>query len=146
MFRRLFQRFQHGIEGVAGKLMDFVDDVDLETPAGWRIGGAIEQLRHVVDAAIRGGIELDVIDEAAAIDFHAGRADSAWRGRHPGFAIQRLGHDPRQRGLADATRAGEQIGMMQPPLLQGMGQRTHHMLLPHQGGKGFRAPFRARTW
>ncbi len=141
MRRRLFQRFQHRIERMAGKLMDFVDHIHLVAARRRRIGCPLQQLRHVIHAAVRGGIQLDVIHKAAAVDFDARRTHAAGRRSHASFAIQRLGHDARQCRLAHPARAGEQIRMVQAVLFQRVRQCAHNMFLSHQRGKGFWAPF-----
>jgi hypothetical protein len=46
------------------------------------------------------------------------------------LAIQRLGQNARHRGLAHATCAREQIGMVQALLGQRIGQSLNHVLLP----------------
>ena len=47
------------------------------------------------------------------------------------LAVERLGQDARHGGLADAARAGEQVGVVQALRAQRIGQRLHHVLLPH---------------
>ncbi len=143
---RLFQRLQHRVEGVVGQHMHFVDHVDLEASDRRRVDRLVEQLGHLVDAAVRCRVHLDVVDEAARIDLGAGLADAAGlRGDaavavRPG-AIQGLGQDARQRGLADAARTGKQVGVMQPLLFQRMRERAHHVLLADQRGEIPGAPF-----
>ncbi len=55
-------------------------------------------------------------------------------------AIQRLGEDPRQRRLADATRPGEQVGVVQPPRVERMRERAHDVVLPDGRGEIARTP------
>ena len=138
--RRLFERFQHRIEGVAREHVHFVDDVDLEAPAGRRVERVFQQLAHVVDLRIRGSVEFDQVDVAAGVDIGAGAALAAGLGADAGFAIERLGDNARQRGLADAAGAGEQVGVMQPLLGERIGQRPDDVLLPDQFGKRFGPP------
>ena len=87
--------------------MHLVDDVHLETTAGWGVLGVIQHLAHIVDAGIGSGIELDQINETAAINFLAGAAFPARSGGDAGQTIQRLGKDTRNGGLADSSGAGE---------------------------------------
>ena len=61
--------------------------------------------------------------------------------RDAGLAIERLGQNARERGLADAAGAGKQIGMMQPLLFKRVGKRPDHVILSDQLGKALRAPF-----
>jgi hypothetical protein len=137
MLGRLLQRLQHGVEGVIGEHVHFVDHVDLEARIRWRVNRLLQQLRHFIDAAIGGGIHFDVVNKAAGINCRAGFADAAWLGGDTTIAIgtatiERLGQNPRQSGFTDATRTGKQIGMMQSLLLQRMGQRPHDVFLPDQ--------------
>ena len=74
MRRRLLQRLQHGVEGVVGELMHLVDHVHLVAAAARGIGGTLEQIDHVIHAAIGRGIHLDVIDKATRINRHTGVA------------------------------------------------------------------------
>ena len=57
------------------------------------------------------------------------------------LTIERFGENTRERSFADPTCAGEQIRMVQAFLLQRMGERAHHMLLPDQAGEVFGAIF-----
>ncbi len=50
--RRLFERFQHSVERMPSQHMDFVDHVDFESAAAWRVYRLLEQLCHFLDAAI----------------------------------------------------------------------------------------------
>jgi hypothetical protein len=45
-------------------------------------------------------------------------------------AIERLGQDPRHRGLAHTPGAGEQVGVVQALRIERIGQGPHDMLLP----------------
>ena len=72
----------------------------------------LEQLPHLVDAGVGRGVDLDQIDEAPGVDLQARRALAARRRSDSGLAVDRLREDARQRGLADAARAGEKVGVM----------------------------------
>ena len=66
VLRRLFQRLQQGVEGLAGEHVDFVDDVNLESrPAGPHVD-VLPQLADLVDAAIAGAVDLQHVDVVAA--------------------------------------------------------------------------------
>ena len=101
----------------------------LKRPHRRQVLRVIQYLAHVVDAGIRRGVELDQVDKAPGINLRTRRAHAARRRRDAGFAIQALGEDARHRSLADAARAGKQIGMVQAVLRQRIGQRLHHMRL-----------------
>src|SRR5690606_26574320 len=55
--------------------------------------------------------------------------------------VQAARHDSAQGGFTHATRAREQIGVMQTLLVERMHQCLQHMLLPYHVLKGPRAPF-----
>ena len=105
--------FSIALKAAARQHVHFVDDVHLEAAAGRRVQRVLQQLAHVVDLRVRGRVELDQVDEAPAVDLGAGAAHAARLGGDAGLAVQRLGDDARERGLADAARAGEQIGVVQ---------------------------------
>ena len=133
--RRLFQRFEHRIKRVARQHVHFIDDIDLEASAGRRIQRVFQQLAHVIDLRVRRRIQLHQIDKASRVNLGAGAAFSARRIGNAGFAVERLGDNARQRGLAHTARAGKQVGVMQTLLLERITQRTNNMLLPDQFGK-----------
>src|SRR5204862_2248243 len=107
---------------------------DLEATDDRLVDRLIEQPRDLVDAAVRGGVELDVIDEAAGVDVAAGRAQATRLGGDPAVAVrtravERLGEDARDRRLADAARAGEEIGVVEALLRQRVGERLDDVRL-----------------
>ena len=67
------------------------------------------------------------------VEMHAGR------GRGSLGAVQRPGEDARRAGLARATHAGEEIGLVDTAALlgsaQGVGQGLHAAFLPHEVGQ-----------
>ncbi|CDE48066.1 dual specificity phosphatase catalytic domain protein [Sutterella sp. CAG:351] len=64
---RLFQRLQHGIEGRAGKLMHFVDHINLEAGVRRRVHSLLKQCRHLIHASVARRVHFDVIDEMPLI-------------------------------------------------------------------------------
>ena len=118
----------------------FVDHVDLVAAGHRCIHDLLEQLGHVFDAAIRGGVHLDVIGESPLLDRDAGTAHPAWPGTDADFTVQRARQDARDGGLADTAGSGEQIGMMQSAGVQRVSQRSDHMLLADQRLERSRAP------
>jgi len=126
---RLFQRFQHGIESGARQHVHFVDDVDLEATDGRGVLGILQQLTHAVDLCVGGRIDLQQVDEAAAVDVDASGTLPAWHGGDAGFTIKGFGEDARQCGLADAACTGEQISVMQALLFERVAQGADHMFL-----------------
>ena len=134
LFATATRRFPHGPS------CNFVDDIDFEAGIGRRVERVFEQLAHVVDLGIGSGVELDQVDEAPRIDLEARRALAARLSGDTGLAVERLGNDARQRGLADAARTGKQIRVMQSLLPEGVGQCRNGMFLADQLGKRLGPP------
>src|SRR5690349_2619948 len=101
--------------------MNFVDDVNLEpSPAGPH-ASVLPQLADFVDAAIAGAVDFQDIDVFAPADAHADVALVARMGRGAVHAVERLGENPRGRGLAHPTGAREQVSVSDPVRFDGAG-------------------------
>ena len=111
--------------------MRLVEDVDLVAALDGLEHDAVADLADVVDPALRGGVHLDHVERAAVRDRDAGVAGLVRRGRRAVLAVQRLREDARQRGLAGAARAGEEIGLAHLPVLDRVLQRPDDRLLAH---------------
>jgi hypothetical protein len=59
--------------------------------------------------------------------------------------IQAFGDDPRDGGLADPARAGEQVGVMQALVVQGVDQSLEHMGLADHFAERARTPFSCKN-
>lgn len=141
MRRRLFQCFQQRIERRLGKHVHLIDQVHLEATARRRVLRVLDHFAHVVHTGVAGGIDLEQIRETAFIHRRAYGADTARIGRFAALAIQRLGENTRDGGLAHAARTGEEVSVMHATGRERVGERTHHVFLPHQLGELARAPF-----
>src|SRR5690606_20005640 len=73
-------------------------------------------------------------------DVLAGIALAAGFGRGATLAVERLGEDARDGGLADAAGAGEQERMVDAAGIERIAQRAHHVLLPDPFGEAPGAP------
>ena len=140
MLGRLLERLQHRVERGLRQHVHFVDQVDLVASDCRRVPRVVENLPHVVDAGVGRGVELEEVDEATGIDLGAGRADTARRGGNARHAIEALGKDPRDRGLAHTAGAGQQIRVVNAAARQRIGERRHHVLLAGQLGERHRPP------
>lgn len=112
--------------------MNFVDHVNLVAPGAGGVHRVLEQLGHLIDAAVGGGIHFDGVDVAPRFNAGACGTFSTGPRRDAGFAIDRARQDARDRGLANPPGAGKQIGMVQATAGQCMRKRTHHVLLSDQ--------------
>src|SRR5690606_12716713 len=64
--RRLLEDLEERVPRLAGEHVGLVDDVDLVAPLlGRRVHGALAQVARVVDAAVRGGVDLDDVERRA---------------------------------------------------------------------------------
>ena len=138
--RRFLQGLEQRVERRLRQHVHLVDQVHLHPPARRRVLGVLDHLAHVVHAGIGGGVDLQQVHEAAGVDVAAGGALAARLGRSALLAVERLGEDPRDRGLAHPTGAGEQERVVDPAAVEGIGQRAHHVLLADQFGETPGAP------
>ncbi|GAC1605179.1 MAG: hypothetical protein NVS3B21_34680 [Acidimicrobiales bacterium] len=90
--------------------MDLVDDVDLPAARGTE-GDAGQQVPHLVELAVRRGIELVDVDGAATADLDARVARAAGLTVLHADAVEGHGEDAGGRGLAGAPRTAEQVGV-----------------------------------
>ncbi len=139
--RRLFERLQQRVEGMRREHVHFVDQVDLEASAAGRVLHVVQQLAGVFDLGAARGVDFDQVDETAFVDLTAYRALSTRRGADAGFAVQTLGDDPRDGGLAHPACAGEQVGVVQALAVQRVDQGLEHVRLPDHFAERARTPF-----
>ena len=146
MLRRLFQRLQQAVEGGLRKHVHFIDDVDLGARRDRAIARVLDDLAHVVDAGVRGGVHLDDVDMARLHDrlamraefrhFDAGSIDLAGQA-----VVEGARENARGRRLADPAHAGQDIGLMDAIGFERIGERAHHRLLADQVGEAGGAVF-----
>ena len=137
---RLFQGLEEGVEAVVGEHVHLVHQIDLVAAPGGCVLDVLQQLAGVFHLGAGGGIHLDEIDETPLVDLAAGGALAA-RGRgDPLLAVERLGEDPGDGGLAHPPRAGEEKGVVQSIAVEGIDQGTQDVLLPDHLLEGARAP------
>ena len=130
--RRLLQRLQHGVEGVGGQHVDLVDDEDLVAADGGQIGGVFQHHRHFLDLAVRGRVHLQIIGKPPLVDSATSAAFATGVRADALFAVERLGEDAGDGGLADTASAGQQVGVVQPLVVERMAQRPHDRVLADQ--------------
>ncbi len=121
--------------------MHLVDQVHLEAPPCRCVLRVLDHLAHIVHAGVAGSVDFQQVHETAGIDRRAHRAFATGISRFAALAIQRFREDARNRGLAHAAGAGEQIGMVHAAGVERIGERAHDMLLPDEFGELAGAPF-----
>ena len=141
--RRLLERLEEGVGGLALDFMGLVDQVDLEVGpgVGRAVAGVLTQVPDVVDAAVRCGVHLDEVEVAALVE---GDAVGRIGGRLTGVVVaedDRLGEDAGGGRLAGAAGAGEQVGVDGLVLADGVAQRLDDDILPDDVGEALGAPF-----
>ena len=129
---RLLQRLEQRVEGGLGEHVHLVDEVHLHPPARGHVLGVVDQFAHVIHAGVAGGVDLEQVDEAAGVDITAGIAFTAGLGRGALLAVQALGEDAGDGGLAHATGAGEQKRMVHAAGIQRVAEGPDHVLLADQ--------------
>ena len=139
--RRLFQRLQHGVEGVGGEHVDLVDDEDLVAAHRGQVGSVFQHHRHFLDLSVGGRVHLQIVGKAPLVHAPAGRALTAGMRADALFAVQGLGQDAGDGGLAHAPGARKQVSVVKPLVVERVAQRAHDRVLSDQGIEIARAPF-----
>ena len=123
-----FRRRENKLD-VLGRLLD---DEDLVAVAHRREGGAFTQVTRVVDAAVRGRVNLDDVERtgAAGGQLAAGFALTARGIRGTLRTVQTARQDARGRCLAASARPGEQVRVCHAIRAQRRLERLRHVLLP----------------
>ncbi len=123
--------------------MDFVDDVDLVTPARrGELDAPDDLLAHVVDARSACRVELVHVGMLARGDEPAVLARAVGLGGRALFAQKRFRQKARGRRLAGAAGPAEQVRMAHFVLFDGVLDRAFDMLLTHHVLENLRTVFR----
>ena len=107
--RRLFQRFQQRVRRFTRQHVRFVEDHDLGAGSRGRITHHLAQLADLVDAAVRGCVDLNDVERSSYGNFLARIAYAARLGRRSLHAVQCFCENSGRRGLSHATRAGKNV-------------------------------------
>ena len=137
---RLLERLEQGVPGVARDLVRLVEDVDLAPELAGRVRQPLAQVPDGVDAAVARGVDLDEVERGALPDRDARRAAVAGVAVLQVGAVDRLGEDPGERGLAGAARPDEQDRVADPVRAHGVAQRLDDRVLADDLGEGLGAP------
>ena len=129
--RGLLQNLQQGVEGRCGEHVDLIYNVHPVLDAGRRVDGLVPQGADVVHAVVGRRVQLQHVQQAAAVDPLTGGALAAGIPVRGVEAVDGLGQNLGAGGLAGAPGAGEEVGVAQPPLLHLPAQGAGDVLLSH---------------
>ena len=109
--------------------MDFVDVVDLEPGPAGAEAGVLAELADLLDAVVAGPVDLDDVDVLADGDRLADVAGAVGLDGRPVHAVQALGEDPGDRGLADPPGPAEEVGVRDPVEADRVPERLDDVIL-----------------
>ena len=129
---RLLDELEQRVEALVRDHVGLVDDEDLVAVAHRREGGALAQVTRVIDAAVRGRVDLDDVERtgAAGGQLAAGFALTARGIRGTLRTVQTARQDARGRCLAASARPREQVRVRDAIRAQRRLERLRHVLLP----------------
>src|SRR5438046_2032597 len=97
--------------------MRLINDEDFVSVARGPVTNIVPDLAHLVDAPVRGGINLDYVDGIALGDLEATRTHAARRYRRAIDTVQTSCQNPRNRCLASPPLAGKNVPVRKPVAL-----------------------------
>ena len=135
---RLLDELEQRVEALVRDHVGLVDDEDLVAVAHRREGGALAQVAGIVDAAVRGRVNLDDVERAGAAGGQlTARFALAARGVRGALrAVQAARKDARRGGLAASARPGEQVRVRHAIRAQRRLERLRHVFLADHLIKG----------
>ena len=116
--------------------MHLVDDENLVTRQLGQVASHFLQIAHLLDAVVRGTIDLDDVDGLALLNAGAQTAGATRCARGTLRAGEAAGKNAGQGRLADASAAREQKGMGDATRRQGPHQCLHDAVLADHVVKG----------
>ena len=105
--RRLFQRLQQGVEGVAGEHVGFVDDKNLVAAFHGRVADGFAQRAGIFNAVVGSAVDFRHVHVYALGDLAALLALVAGLWPRRVLAVERLGKNTCNGGFAHAARAAQ---------------------------------------
>jgi hypothetical protein len=141
MLGRFFKRLEQRIECGSREHVNFIDDINLELRRSRGVPACIPQLTNLFHAIVAGAIDFKNIHRTSLGNLLAlGIVNIEISLRTIG-AVQCLGENARESGLAGSTRAAKKIGVGDPVFLNGMRQRLAHVFLADHICKPLRTIF-----
>ena len=104
---RLLQGLEQGVKGLSGQHVHFVNDDDLEARHDRHEADILFQFADFLNAPVGCAVNFVQVNRAASGDLLAGAAGAARLRRLAALAVEGLGHDPGQGGLASAAHPAE---------------------------------------
>ncbi len=141
MVRRLLEGLQQRVERRRAEHVDLVDDIDLATAAGRHIPDVVAKVADMVDAVVRGPVDLENVDGTPGGDLQARGADVAGNRRRPLLAVHGFGKDTGDGGLARAAGTGKEDGVGDAVRTDGVCQGAGDVGLPDHILEGLRTVF-----
>ena len=140
--RGFLKSLEQRVEGRDRELMHLIDHIHLVTRSGRHQAHVLANLPHVLDAVIRGAVNLDHIDIGTGGDRGAVRARSAGlrRGHVDRGAVEALGENARGGRLADPAGSDEQKGVADSSGADGVLERPGDVLLTDDVFEGLWPP------
>ena len=138
--RRLFEGLEEGIKSRVGQHMDFVDDDDPKAALGRPVLDTFSEVTDMIDARMRGAVNLQHIDRAAGGDLEAITTGVAGIWSRATLAVEGFGEQAGGGGFPYTARAGEQKGVSHTAAAEGVTQGAGHMFLTHHFVKGLWPP------
>ena len=128
---RLLDELEQRIEALVRDHVGLVDNEDLVAVTHRREGGALAQVAGIVDATVRGRVDLDHVERAGAAGGQlTARFALAARGVRGALrAVQAAREDARRGGLAASARPGEQVRVRHAIRAQRRLERLRHVFL-----------------
>ena len=141
VLRRLLQNLQQRVEGRSGEHVHLIHNIHPLAHCRRGVYRLVPQGAHLVHAVIGGGVQLQHIQDGAALNAQAGRTLVAGIAVHRVFTVHRPGQDLGAGGLSRSPGAGKQVGVAQPAGGHLALERVGDMGLAHHIVKGAGPPF-----
>ena len=128
---RLLDELEQGVEALVRDHVGLVDDENLVAVAHRRESGALTQVTRIVDAAVRGRVDLDDVKRAGPTGGQlAARFALTARGVRGALrAVQAARQDARRGGLTTSARPREQVRVRHAIRAQRRLERLRHVFL-----------------